>query len=80
MRTILVILVAVQLQGCLFFFAVPTSLFDSANTCIPEGFSVGQSITNYQTGKQGTIKELRGRSERCQDSARPVLAVVEYPA
>lgn len=78
MRAVLIIIAAAQLQGCLFFFAVPTSIFDSANACVAESVYVGQKLTNPKTGKQGAVKELKGRSERCQESARPILAVVEY--
>jgi hypothetical protein len=35
-------------------------------------------MQNNQNGKWGTLKELKGRSERCQDGGRPILAVIEY--
>jgi hypothetical protein len=62
----------------LFFFAVPTSLFDSSNACVSENSYIGQKMQNNQNGKWGTLKELKGRSERCQDGGRPILAVIEY--
>ena len=57
---------------------IPLSVFSSANSCVAETSIVGQRITNSQTGKSGVIKELHGRSNRCQDGRIPILATVEY--
>lgn len=57
---------------------IPTSLFHPGNLCVSESAYVGQSLTNRQNGKVGAIKELHGRSERCQDGKTPILATVEY--
>lgn len=57
---------------------IPGSAFRPGDTCVSESAYVGQRITNRQTGKSGTIKELHGRSERCQDGRIPIVATVEY--
>jgi len=57
---------------------VPGSVFAKGNTCVGESAYVGQRITNRNTGKTGSVKELHGRSERCQDGKIPILATVEY--
>ena len=61
-----------------FCVSIPGSVFRPGNTCVNESAYVGQRITNRQTGKSGTIKELHGRSERCQDGLIPIVATVEY--
>ena len=61
-----------------FCVSIPTSVFSSGNTCVSESAFVGQRITNSQTGKSGTIKELHGRTERCQDGKIPIVATVDY--
>lgn len=75
MRIVLVVLTCC-LQGC--FFYVPGGLFASGNSCAPENISVGQRFTNTQNGKQGVVKEIIGRSDRCQKGTIPILVTVEY--
>jgi hypothetical protein len=75
MRYLFVLLGCLELGGC--FMYVPGGLFARGDSCVPENYQVGERIRNNQTGKTGTIKELHGRSERCQDGARPILATVE---
>lgn len=75
MRIYLVVL-CLPLSGC--FAYIPGSVFDSANTCVGEHAYVGQRICNKDNGKCGRLKELSGRSERCQDGAIPIKATVEY--
>ena len=57
---------------------IPAGLFQSGNSCIGESSMVGQRIRNPQTGKVGVVKELHGRSDRCQASATPILATVDF--
>ena len=61
-----------------FCIHIPAGVFQSGNTCVPDSAYVGQRISNSQTGKSGTVKELHGRSERCQNGATPIVATVEY--
>lgn len=77
-RLLAALLACSQLQGCLFFFTAPSTVFSSANTCVGAGAYVGQSIYNRGNGKTGKLTQLHGRSDRCQDGAIPILATVEY--
>lgn len=61
-----------------FCISIPMGVFAPGNTCAGEDAFVGQRLTNTQTGRSGTIKELHGRSGRCQDGKIPVLATVDY--
>lgn len=73
----LVYLFCLLLQGCWFIY-IPPSMFAAGNSCLAESSYVGQRIKNEQTGKIGTVKELIGRSERCQQAHMPILAQVDY--
>jgi hypothetical protein len=77
MRACLVVLSCLCLQGCWFIF-IPGSLFASGNTCVAESAYVGQRVHNRYNGKTGTLKEMHGRSERCQSGELPIVATVEY--
>lgn len=61
-----------------FCISIPTSIFDSGNTCVGDTAYVGQRINNPNTGKMGTVKELQGRHQRCQNAVHPIKAVVEW--
>jgi len=73
----LVVLLALPMGGC-FFFYIPGSLFAEGNSCAGESAVVGQRLYNAQKARWGTIKELHGRSERCQDGRNPILVTAEY--
>jgi hypothetical protein len=77
MRTCLVVLLASTLQGC-FFFYIPGSVFAAGNACATRNVQVGQRLYDAQTGKYGTIKEVHGRSDRCQTDERPILVTREF--
>jgi hypothetical protein len=57
---------------------IPMGLFQSGNNCVGESSVVGQKILYVNTGKVGVVKELHGRSERCQSAAYPILATVDF--
>lgn len=78
MRLVILLCLVPFITGWFCVGFIPGSVFASGNSCVGEGASVGQRLTNYSTGKTGTIKELHGRSERCQDGKMPILATVEY--
>ncbi len=77
MRICVAVLLSIGLQGC-FFFYIPGSAFASGNTCVSDSAYVGLKINNKQNGKSGTVKELHGRSNRCQSGELPIVATVEY--
>ncbi len=77
MKILLTFFLCLPLSGCLFFY-IPTGIFQSGNTCVSDAVRVGQKIGNRQTGKIGTVKELHGRSDRCQSAELPIVATVEY--
>jgi hypothetical protein len=61
-----------------FCIYIPAGLFASGNTCVSDSATVGQRIRNPNTGKIGVVKELHGRSERCQSAAHPIVATLDY--
>lgn len=72
------ILVALlPLQGCLFFFAVPTSIFDANNACVARSATVGMKIKGPD-GRTGTLMSTAGASSRCQNADLPLLAEIKY--
>jgi hypothetical protein len=77
MRACLVVLLTFSLQGC-FFFYIPGSVFAAGNACASRNVVVGQRLYDAQTGKYGTIKEVHGRSDRCQTDERPILVTREF--
>ena len=74
----LIVASCVILQGCAGFIYIPGGLFQSGNSCGAEGVFVGQIFNNTETGKGGVVKEIHGRSERCQNGRIPILVTVEY--
>ena len=77
MRLILIAVSCLTLSGCWFIW-IPMGIFAKGNFCVTERHAVGQKVLNQQTGKNGVITELHGRSERCQRGEIPILATVEY--
>ena len=73
----LAILLALPLQGCLFFFVIPGSVFDGNNVCLMYGPKVGDKIT-LKDGRSGTVQSLAGASSRCQQPNLPVLATLKF--
>ena len=65
------------LQGCLFFFAVPTSIFDANNACVARNAQVGAKIRNAD-GRVDTLISTAGASTRCQNPDLPLLAEVKF--
>jgi len=47
-----------------------------ANTCVSTSAYVGQRITNRETGKTGTLRQLHSRSARCRSDEIPILATM----
>ena len=76
MRIILVVLLALLLQGCWFVY-IPAGLFSTANACAGEYAQVGQQL-RHTDGREGTIKKVHGRSDRCQDGRMPMLVTVDF--
>lgn len=76
MRYLVIAVLVVPLQGCLFFFYVPGS-GEAGNTCVGESAYVGQSLKN-DDGRVGRIEKIVGRSSRCQTARHPMLADVKY--
>jgi len=77
MRLAIVVLLASTLQGCFFFYIPGSMLSGGGNTCATEAVAEGGRI-KHADGRVGTVSKLYGRSERCQDGRRPILADVKY--
>lgn len=77
MRFIVILAFIPMLHGCLFFFPIPTSLFQEGNSCAVEGVKVGWRFNHYD-GRTGTVEKVLGRSGRCQDGKIPILVDVKY--
>lgn len=77
MKLILLVALTLSLQGCWFIY-IPASVFQSGNTCVSDSAYIGQRILNRHSGKYGTVKELHGRSDRCQSGDIPIVATVSY--
>lgn len=78
MRGLLVVALALSLQGC-FFIWIPGSLIDSAvhggtPYCVGEHTKVGDTISLIEGGSV-VIKKLKGHSSRCKTRELPILAV-----
>lgn len=81
MRYLAVLPALLALQGC-FFFWVPIRS-DSGesdarfNTCVDDKAYVGYRM-KHSDGRIGTVRQIFGRSSRCQVASNPILAAVEY--
>lgn len=81
MRYLAVLLAVLALHGC-FFFWVPIK-GDSGetdarfNTCVDEKAYIGYRL-RHADGRLGTVRQIFGRSSRCQVASNPILAAVEY--
>jgi hypothetical protein len=70
-----------SLGGCFVVFPIPSSS-EPGNACVGEYASIGQRVgpntggANY--GKYAIVKKVYGRSERCTDPKRPMIADVLY--
>lgn len=84
-RAVAVALLAVPLQGCLFFW-IPGGLIDAAsdgisgdfgNLCIPSSLQTGDKI-KMPNGQTGTVTRISGTSSRCTFAELPIRADVKY--
>lgn len=76
MHCLVVLLLALLLQGCWFIY-IPAGMFQEGNSCSGESVYVGQRL-KHDDGRTGTVEKVIGRHERCQSSARPMLVSVKY--
>ena len=83
MKTLLVVLTCLALQGCWFVF-IPGSLINAVSDsltgsegshCIVATARVGDVI-KLTNGSSGVVKSLSGTSVRCTDPAYPVRALL----
>lgn len=75
--TVALLSLTLSLQGCLFFFVVPSSLFDGNNTCLGRTAKVGDTI-KFSDGREGKVESIAGASSRCQQPEYPLLAKLAF--
>jgi hypothetical protein len=77
-KTLLAMWSVLLLSGCWFVY-IPSGIFDSRGSyCVPETAMVGSKI-RMSDGREGVVKSLAGRSDRCQDGRIPIRADVDFP-
>lgn len=77
MRCLTVLLLTLPLQGCLFFFPIPSSIWQGGNACAGEYVQVGERL-KHTDGRVGKIEKVIGRHQRCQSASMPMLVDVSY--
>lgn len=74
MKIVLVCLLCLPLSGCFFFWMPLRSSTDTAgNACINTAYNIGDQV-RMNDGNMRTVQKLYGRSSRCSDESRPILA------
>lgn len=87
MRYLIVLLLCLPLQGCLFFFYIPGSVVEKiksggepvsfGNACVAAGTSNGSKYI-HQDGRVGTVDRIYGPSGKCQFETAPILVDVKF--